>query len=213
MRKPRGTFRLVLLSLLGIGWSVASRAETPPRTHVTIRGTGNDISIERSEIRPPRPESVPAAAAPSVLDEAIRMKEAGMADEALVGYLRAHASSLPSFIDFDTVTRLRAAGAGRSVIAYLAGAAAVEIGPTGAVGGASASEPEYEPVDEAPYGIPTFGGYGGYGGYGGTSRHSGSRFFRKPPVSRPAMRPFTVPTPFPPVVPTRRPTVRMTFHP
>ena len=138
------------------------------------------------------------------------MKEAGMADEALVAYLRAHASGLPSFIDLDTVMRLRAAGAGRSVIAYLAGAAAVEIGPTGAVGGASAPEPEYEPVDEAPYGIPMFGGFGGYGG---TSRHSGSRFFRKPVVSRPAMRPFPVPTPFPPVVPTRRPTVRMTFHP
>ena len=201
MRKPRIVFRPVFLSLLSIGWSVALHGETQTRTHVTIRGTGKDVSIERTEMRTEEPKPLEIGPAPGVLEEAIRKKEKGVTDEALIGFLRAHAAELPSFIDFDSVTRLRSAGAGRSVIAYLAGASAVEIGPTGAVGGATASsaslpdreaEPEYEPEYGVPYGISTGGGI---------SRHAGSHFFRRPMMARPAMTHLRPTSPVTPMAP------------
>ena len=122
---------------------------------VTIRGSGSAISVERSgELALP----APAAPSPAVLDRAIAMKEAGTTDEAIVGYLQAHRSELPSFVDLDTVSALRRAGAGGNVIAYLSGVAAVEVGPTGAEGGlreeetpaAAPSPGEAEMTNELP---------------------------------------------------------------
>jgi hypothetical protein len=162
----------VLAPLVGIGIGVAARTsaadELPAASHVTIRGTGNSISIEHSVAGAPRFLARGVAPSP-ILAEAADMKEAGTTDASLVGYLKAHAAELPGMIDFDTVSRLQNAGAGRTVIAYLTTVSAVEIGPLGAVGGA-----HHEPVEEAapdePYmsnELPIWDGYGGYVGYGG----------------------------------------------
>ena len=92
------------------------------------------------------------------------MKEAGTTDAVLLGYLKAHAAELPGLIDFQTVSRLQEAGAGRTVIAYLTTVSAVEIGPTGAVGGPHEEPMEASVPAEAMMSneLPIW--YGGYGG-------------------------------------------------
>jgi len=115
------------------------RPSAPAR--LTIRGTGSTISVERAA-----PAEAPADAPgpSSVLDQAVLMKESGTGDDALVGFLRAHRGEIPPYVDFDSLSALREAGAGRSVVAYLSIVSAVEMGPTGAVGGAhEGPEPEY----------------------------------------------------------------------
>jgi len=99
-----------------------------------------------------------------VLEEAIDLKESGTADAALVGYLKAHAAEIPGFVEFDTVARLRDAGAGRTVIAYLATVSAVEIGPTGAAGGAREEPPESAAPAESAMNneLPASLAYGGF---------------------------------------------------
>jgi hypothetical protein len=167
----------LLLPLAGIGTVVIARTSaadelaTPP--HVTIRGTGNSISIERSVAGTPR-FLAPGVPRSPVLAQAADLKEAGTTDAALVGYLKAHAAELPNLIDFEMVSRLQSAGAGRTVIAYLTTVSAVEIGPTGAVGGAH-EEPEEAPVPAEAYmsnELPIW--YGGYGGFVGDG--TGGRF-------------------------------------
>lgn len=92
------------------------------------------------------------------------MKEGGTADAALVAYLKAHAAEIPGLVDFDTVARLRDAGAGRTVIAYLATVSAVEIGPTGAAGGSREEPPESaSPAESAMSNeLPASLAYGGF---------------------------------------------------
>jgi len=144
MRKRPGSLRGFAAAILAAGASPllagspisALRPAGPAR--VTIRGTGSAISVERSA-EPARRRS-PVEASPAVLARAVGMKQSGTSDEALVWFLAAHRSELPAFVDFDTVSALRDAGAGGSVIAYLASVAAVEVGPTGAEGG-SRDEP------------------------------------------------------------------------
>jgi hypothetical protein len=204
--------RTVILTFLSIGLTVAARADTETRTRVTIKGTGNDISIERTEaLTTPakKPELSRSAAASSVLSEALRMKQAGSTDDALVRYLRTHASELPVVVDLDTVSRLRTAGAGKSVIAYLASVAAIEIGDSGAAGGGpvveytSSPEPEYESGFAAQYGYPIFGGSSAPAGSG----RFGLRSFRRP---RP-MHVQQVPTLIRPTSPIRHVQSRFLF--
>jgi len=185
MRKVSRSLGFLVSSLLGIGSDAFARASADAvaaeRPRVTIRGTGNSISVERSDAGGPR-LLARGGSRSAVLEEAVGMKEGGTADAALVGYLRAHAAELPGLVDFDTVARLRDAGAGRTVIAYLATVAAVEIGPTGAVGG-SRDEPaeSVSPAESAMSNeLPASLAYGGFvvgGGPGARTmrRHGGRR--------------------------------------
>ena len=148
--------RFVPVALITIGLSAAARADTETHRRVTIRGTGSDISVERTEtLTTPekKPELARAASASPVLSEAIRMKESGGSDAALLAYLRSNASRLPVVVDLETVDRLRRAGTGKPVLAYLASVAAIEIGDSGAAWGPPEAEtpaaPEYEPVPAA----------------------------------------------------------------
>jgi hypothetical protein len=198
------------LALLGALAPASAPGDTPGRTRVTIRGTGNHVAIERSEVAARRaPESIAEPSGP--LEEAVALKAGGQSDASVIAYLRAHESELPPVINAEDVRRLKAAGAGRSVIGYLAAVAAVDIGETGEGHEASVSAPAPEPTDMettpysgAPYAYPIGGGYGGYG-YG--TLHS-SRFARPvrhfrafPRVSpmafhfnRPVFRRFPFPT-------------------
>ena len=162
------------------------------RSRITIRGTGSNVTVETAD-GAPRPRPTLSTATAPVLAEAVRMKEAGTSDDALVWYLRGHAPEIPTFVDYETVSRLRSAGAGRTVIAYLSGVAAVEIGPTGAVGGPFSEEaveapPEPEMSNALPIGLAY--GFAGPGGRG----HR--RFAGRPIVMRNLSRP--VPRPLAP---------------
>jgi hypothetical protein len=144
----------------------AARGDSQNRTRVTIRGTGSDVVIERSAA--PVTRRVPEAAALSAgpLREAIRLKAQGANDTAVIAYLRAHEAELPPVVDSEDVKQLRKAGAGRSVVAYLATVSAVDIGETGEGHDAAVSSERASPIglETAPYGIsdgyPLSGGYG-----------------------------------------------------
>lgn len=165
-RAPRVCAGLALLAVLS---PTSARGDTPGRTRVTIRGTGSHVAIERSEAavrRPPEPAAEPSGP----LEEAVALKASGQSDASVIAYLRAHESELPTVITAEDVRRLKGAGAGRSVIGYLAAVAAVDIGETGEGYEASVSAPGSAPADlettpdyGAPYAYPIGGGYGGYG--------------------------------------------------
>jgi hypothetical protein len=209
MRTYSRALGFLLSSLVGIGSGASAPASadaTPAvRSRVTIRGTGNSISVERSDGEGPR-LLARGRSRSTVLEEAVDMKAGGTGDAALVGYLKAHAAEIPGLVDFDTVARLRNAGAGRTVIAYLATVAAVEIGPTGAAGGSrqeppeSASPAESATSNELPASL-AYGGFfvgGGPGarmlrGHGG--RRGGMSF---PPRARDARPAVPVPMILPP---------------
>ena len=154
---------LVLSTLVPVS---AARGDTQGRTRVTIRGTGSDVVIERSAV--PVARRVPEVAAISAgpLGEAIRLKSQGAGDAAVIAYLQAHEAELPPVVDSEDVKRLRKAGAGKSVVAYLATAAAVDIGETGEGHEAAVSAERASPIEleTAPYGMsegyPLSGGYG-----------------------------------------------------
>ena len=153
-----------LLALSTLAPVFAARGDEENRAHVTIRGTGNNVAIERSEARIRKPFSEAVAIVPSLLDEAIRMKAQGASDGSVISYLRAHQTDLPTIIGAEDVKRLRKAGAGKSVVAYLTTLAAVDIGVTGEAPEAAVSAPPIPATDlETPYGVsgyPVFGGYG-----------------------------------------------------
>lgn len=216
--------RSALLVLFGIASGGFARAEALPRERVTIRGTGSGVAIERTTTSAPRKRAFSAAA--TALDEAIRAKTRGATDGVVIAYLRAHQSELPPVIEAQDVRQLRKAGAGKSVIAYLATVSAVDIGPTG-----QGREPSSGPApgfgaeaelagdsgayaDSYPYPYP-YGVVGGYASpYPVVSRPSRGRFgfhggfashrpvlHREPPLLRPS-RVFRV---GPVVSPRRRP--------
>jgi len=143
-----------------------ARGDTQGRTRVTIRGTGSDVVIERSAA--PAMKRVPQAAALSAgpLGEAIRLKARGAGDAAVIAYLHAHEAELPPVVDSEDLKQLRKAGAGKSVVAYLATVAAVDIGETGEGHEAAvfAERPSPTGLEPAPYGMSD--AYALSGGYG-----------------------------------------------
>lgn len=135
-----------------------------PRTRVRISGTGNDIVLERE----PRPERKPSRASEwtmSPLDSAAELKASGASDEAVLSHLRAHADEIPPVIASEDVRKLRKAGAGPVVIAWLSRTAALDIGETGE-GHESPEYPTAPPPQDMTGGYYYDGGYASYGGYG-----------------------------------------------
>jgi len=164
MRRAAG---LTVFFSLAISGALAAREQPESQTRVTIRGTGSNVTIERAAAPfPGRATELPGAR--SAIREAVRLKTEGLDDEALLSYLRERRADLPRVVDAADVRRLRAAGAGESVMGYLSSVAALDIGETGEGGApAPAIEPYPGPDLEAVYGT----GYGypvGYpiGGYG-----------------------------------------------
>jgi len=158
--------RATLLALSTLVPVSAARGDVQRRTHVTIRGTGKSIAIERNEA-PTRKRLSEATAIPaSPLGEAIHLKAQGASDRTVISYLRAHEAEIPLVVGSEDVKQLREAGAGKSVVAYLTTVAAVEIGETGEAPEATVTATPASAVDleTAPYdvsgGYPIFGGYG-----------------------------------------------------
>ena len=151
-------------------------------THVTIRGTGSDVRIERGA-KPVTRSFGPAGISSGPIAEAIRLKSGGADDTAVVAYLRAHAADLPRIVDADSARRLRRAGAGTAVFGYLATAAAIDIGATGegpSAETASTSAGEAPQPGEPSYGfVDPSAGYPFYGGGIGVPVGGGFPFHRR----------------------------------
>jgi hypothetical protein len=161
--------RATLLALLALVPVSGARGDTQSRTRVTIRGSGTAVVIERSEglVRKRLPEATAVSAPVGPLAEAVHQKSQGASDASVISYLLAHQAELPSVVGFEDMKQLRKAGAGKSVVAYLATVAAVEIGETGEGYETASSAAPVSPTDleTAPYGMSDAYLYsGGYGG-------------------------------------------------
>jgi len=157
--------RATLLALSTLVPVSAALGDAQSRTRVTIRGTGKIIAIERSEA-PARKRVSESAVPAGPLGEAVRLKAQGASDTTVISYLRAHEAELPPVVGSEDLKQLRKAGAGKSVVAYLATVTAIDIGETGEGYEAAVSAVPVSPVDleTARYGMsdgyPLFGGYG-----------------------------------------------------
>jgi hypothetical protein len=185
MKKIARAGRLVVLLSLVAAAPVWGQTATS-RTKVTIRGSGSDVTIERTPAaKSPTAErrnvlsqsglpSAPAAPGPGegVLAEVARLKSAGADDAVALAYLRDHQARLPAVIPAGDVEALRKAGAGKPVLVALSALAAVDIGETGegypapieVVSPGVEPEGEYE-MYPASYGYPILTGFGGGGGH------------------------------------------------
>jgi len=204
-----------LVSVLSLVLAASLPAQTPAgHTKVTIRGSGSEVTIEKSPSAPAEhrsnalsrslfPQTAPSSAgSEGIVGEVVRLKSAGADDSMALAYLRLHQSELPSFITAEDVQALRKAGVGKPFLIALTTLSAVDIGKTG----------EGQPVaNELPppgemagyeaqeaygygYGYPVAAGYGGYGGHNGMHHH----FF---PHMRPSPRPPILRPPIPHPVP------------
>jgi hypothetical protein len=165
MSKAFATVRMAVAAMLVLASSAVARGDAPARTRVTIRGSGSNVTIEKTQASVRRRVFVRNVLSPDLLDEAIRLKAEGVSDGMLVAYLRAHEAELPPVIEAAAMTRLRKAGAGKAVAAYLVTVAAVDIGETGEGWGPAVSN-AYSP--EAESGTPAYDMSAGYsiaGGY------------------------------------------------
>src|SRR5262245_42943074 len=126
--------------------SVPSLADTsdsapPSATHsqgrLVIRGSGNDVRIERDTAPPvPRRQFVNSS---TILDAVVRMNKSGVAEPLLITYLKTHSREVPKVISQEDLERLHRAGVGDAVVAYLVRTTAVDIG----VGGEGHPSPVY----------------------------------------------------------------------
>ncbi len=192
MSKVVGTARLAFAALFVLLSSFPARGEEATRTRVTIRGSGTNVTIEQTQL-PGRRPVFERKVAPDPLGDAIQLKTEGLDDSRLLAYLRAHEAEIPPVIGTAVMTRLRRAGAGKAVVAYLATVAAVDVGETGegrepAVSTAPlpATEAVF-PVYGMPYGYPLAGGYATP--YPARRRAPGFLFRRAPfPRGQPLLR-------------------------
>ena len=166
MSKAFATGRVALAALLVLASTAVALADTVARTRVTIRGTGSNVTIEETKTPVRRPVFEQRAVSHDALADAIQLKAEGVSDGMLVAYLRAHEAELPPVIEAAAMARLRSAGAGKSVAAYLVTVAAVDIGETGEGWGPAASS-SYAPETES--GTPAYDASSGYPFYGGSA--------------------------------------------
>ena len=177
--------------------SAAADSDAPSRTRVTIRGTGNNVAIERTQASGRR-VSGESRLPPGPLGEAVRLKREGADDAGVIAYLRFHAADLAPVIEAAQVRLLRNAGAGKSVTNFLATVSAVDLGPMGegretVVLGESPAASE---IGMPAYGMAYGDGYAGGFGYAAVPRvghrhfqHVRPMHFRFPP-SAPGSRPM-----------------------
>ena len=150
-------------------------APSPGRSRVRISGTGSNIVLER-EPRPERKASRAPEAAPSPLDSAAELKAAGASDETVLSHLRARADEIPPVIMAEDGRRLRKAGAGPDVIAWLSRNTALDIGETGE----GHESPDYvaaPPPQDYGMGVYDAGYAVPWGGYGAPSYPAGGGRF------------------------------------
>ena len=165
MSKAPGIARPALMTLVVLASTSVARGDEVVRTRVTIRGSGSNVTIEETLAPVRKPVFERRKVPTDTLGEAIRLKTEGANDVTVVAYLRVHEAELPPIIEAAAMSRLRRAGAGKSVAAYLATVSAVDIGETGkgwgpAVSNAYAQETEAGmSAYDISYGYPVGGGY------------------------------------------------------
>jgi hypothetical protein len=183
-----------LLALFALAATARARADEPQRTRVVIRGTGQNVTIERT---PSAERRIPnRQAASPVIGEAARLAVTGAGDEAVIAYLRRHQLDLPAVVEASDVRLLRKAGAGGPVLLYLEAVAAVDLGELGEgrEGSQAPAPPQEEMASLEANGYPAYPFYGGYGtSYIPVRRalRAAARFPHRPVFRHPAPTPFS----------------------
>jgi hypothetical protein len=188
--RPRG--RLLWMAPLALSAAALARADDPPQTRVVIRGTGENVSIERVPATARRQPPGPAAS--PVLDEASRLAAKGLGDDAVISYLARHQRMLPEVVEASDVRRLRKSGAGSRVVEYLESVTAVDLGAMGEgrEGSQVVVREQQEGMSLAANEYPNYPFYGGYGAPSIPLRalRNAARFSHRP-VHRPMPVPFS----------------------
>jgi hypothetical protein len=189
--RPRG--RTILLALLALPAAAFVRAEDPAQTRVVIRGTGENVSIERVPAAARRQAAGPAAS--PIIGEAARMAAKGAGDDAVISYLARHQAELPDVVESSDVRLLRKSGAGSRVVVYLEAVTAVDLGAMGEgrEGSQIVVPSQQESMSLAANEYPNYPFYGGYGSSSIPLRSALRTFARFPhrPVHRPMPVPFS----------------------
>jgi len=110
----------------------------------------------------------PSSESPALLQDLVRMTNAGLSDETVLAYAKAHRVELPPEVNADDLLWLRRSGVSETVVRYMA-AIDVRASDAGAEEGAAYDSEEAASYSSAPDSYSD-GGYGygyGYGGYGG----------------------------------------------
>ena len=191
MLRLRG--RTIPVALLALSAAMLARADDPQQTRVVIRGTGENVSIERVPAAARRPAPGPAAS--PVIGEAARLAAKGAGDDAVISYLARHQAELPDVVEASDVRLLRKSGASSRVVVYLEAVTAVDLGAMGEgrEGSQVVVREQQEGMslaaNEYPY-TPFYGGYGAsYLPLRSAFRNS-ARFPHRP-VHRPMPVPFS----------------------
>ena len=188
--RPRG--RTILLAPLALSAAALVRADDPAQTKVVIRGTGENVSIERVPVTARRQAAGPAAS--PVIGEAARLAAKGAGDDAVISYLARHQAELPDVVESSDVRLLRKSGASSRVVVYLEAVTAVDLGTLGEGREGSQVVVPYqqEGMSLAANEYPNYPFYGGYGSSYIPLRSAPLRTIARFP-HRPVHRPMPVP--------------------
>jgi len=95
----------------------APQAQSAPRpSRSSASSTASRDSAGRTA---PSDVSMPSRAPAAVLDEIVRLTKAGLSDETVLAYAKAHRADLPAVLPSDRLNWLRDSGVSRNVILYL----------------------------------------------------------------------------------------------
>ena len=191
MLRPRG--RMILLAPLALSAATLALADDPRQTRVIIRGSGENVSIERVPATARR--QAPGPAASPVIGEAASLAAKGAGDDAVISYLARHQAELPDVVEASDVRLLRKSGAGSRVVVYLEAVTAVDLGAMGE--GREGSQvllpQQQEGLSLAANEYPNYPFYGGYGASYvplRTALRAAAKFPHRP-VHRPMPAPFS----------------------
>ena len=188
--RPRGL--TILMAPLALSAAALVRADDPPQTRVVIRGSGENVSIERVPANARRQAAGPAAS--PVIGEAARLAAKGAGDDAVISYLARHQAELPDVVESSDVRLLRKSGASSRVVVYLEAVTAVDLGVMGeGREGSQMVVPSQEGMSLAANEYPNYPFYGGYGSSYVPLRSALRSIARFPhrPVHRPMPVPFS----------------------
>ena len=163
MLRPGG--RAVWVALLALAAGARARADDPTQTRVVIRGTGDNVAIERVPAMGRRQPAGPAAS--PVIGEAARLAAKGAGDDAVISYLARHQADLPDVVEASDVKLLKKSGAGSRVVVYLSAVTAVDLGPMGE-GREGSQVVVPQPQEGMALAANDYPNYPFYGGYGST---------------------------------------------
>jgi hypothetical protein len=183
--------------------TAGGESAAPPlqRSQVRISGSGGDVRLERRGI-----SSALERESEGIAADLVRLRRGGVSEEILLAYVQSHRSEIPVILSADDYARLRRSRIGETVLGYLAGVSAIDVGATGEPaerGGAAVAGEESARLAPS-MGMSAYS-YGYATPYGGNYSHFPRHHFLRPvPMRRrPILPPGFLPRPLSPSAASR----------